>query len=228
MIHLLLIEDDKPLNESICFFFAEEGFAADGALCAEEAFRLMERKRYDIVITDVMLPQTDGFEVARLLRVFDPNLPIIFLTALDDIRSKEKGYDIGIDDYLTKPVELSELKWHVQALLRRAGVSRRQSLTAGNLTMDEAAHSARCGGQELPLTLREFRILYHLLSHAGETFTRGRLMERFWDGTSESTLRAVDVYITKLREKTKDCDGFEIVTVRGLGYKAVLRGEERA
>ena len=93
--------------------------------------------------------------------------------------------------------------------------------------MDETAHSARCGGQELPLTLREFRILYHLLSHAGETFTRGRLMERFWDGTSESTLRAVDVYITKLREKTKDCDGFEIVTVRGLGYKAVLRGEER-
>jgi DNA-binding response OmpR family regulator len=227
MIKLLLIEDDKPLNESICFFFSEEGFAADGALCAEEAFRLMERKRYDIVVTDVMLPQVDGFEVARLLRVFDPNLPIIFLTALDDIGSKEKGYGLGIDDYLTKPVELSELKWHVQALLRRAGVSRQQRLAVGNLTMDTAAHTAQCGGQEIPLTVREFRILYHLLSHPGETFTRGRLMERFWDGDSDSTMRSVDVYITKLRDKTKDCDGFEIVTVRGLGYKAVLRGEER-
>ena len=97
MIKLLLIEDDQPLNESICFYFAEEGFAADGALCAEEAFRLMENRRYDIVITDVMLPQMDGFETARLLRVFDPSLPIIFLTALDDIGSKEKGYGIGID-----------------------------------------------------------------------------------------------------------------------------------
>ena len=228
MIKLLLIEDDRELNESIRFFLSGEGFAADGAYCAEDAFKRMEQTKYDLVITDVMLPSVDGFEIARLLRLYDPQLPIIFLTALDDLRSKEKGYAIGIDDYLTKPVSLNELLWHVNALLRRAGVTRKQKLTVGNFTMDTLSQSAECAGQEIPLTLREFNLLHHFLSHPGETFTRGRLMEQFWDGGSESTLRSIDVYITKLREKTKHCDGFSLVTVRGLGYKAVLNGEADA
>ncbi len=222
MIKLLLIEDDRELNDSIRFFLSGEGFSTDGAYCAEDAFKLMDQTKYDLVISDVMLPNVDGFEAARLLRLYDPGLPIILLTALDDLHSKEKGYAIGIDDYLTKPVALNELLWHVNALLRRAGVSRRQKLTVGNFTMDTLSQSAECDGQEIPLTRREFDLLHHFLSHPGETFTRSRLMEQFWDGESESTLRSVDVYITKLREKTKRCDGFEIATVRGLGYKGVL------
>ena len=225
MLKLLLIEDDRPLNESICFFLSGEGFATDGAFSAEDAFRKMETTKYDLVITDVMLPSVDGFEIAKLLRLYDPQLPIMLLTALDDYRSKEKGYAVGIDDYLTKPVELNELLWHINALLRRSGVARQRQLTAGNLTMDTVAMTAVCGGEEIALTVREFNLLYHFLSHPGEIFTRGRLMDKFWSGDSESTLRSVDVYITKIRDKTKACDGFEIVTVRGLGYKCVLREE---
>ena len=223
MLKLLLIEDDRPLNESVCFFLSGEGFSVDGVFCAEEAFRKMETTKYDLVISDVMLPSVDGFEVARLLRLYDPQLPIILLTALDDYRSKEKGYAVGIDDYLTKPVELNELLWHINALLRRSGVAAQRQLTAGNLTMDTLSMTACCGEEEIALTVREFNLLYHFLSHPGEIFTRGRLMEKFWSGDSDSTLRSVDVYITKIREKTKNCDGFEIVTVRGLGYKCVLR-----
>ena len=225
MLKLLLIEDDRPLNESICFFLSGEGFAADGVFCAEEAFRKMEETKYDLVISDVMLPSVDGFEIAKLLRLYDPQIPIILLTALDDYRSKEKGYAAGIDDYLTKPVELNELLWHINALLRRAGVTKQRLLTAGNLTLDTLAMTAVCDGEEIVLTVREFNLLHHFLSHPGEIFTRSRLMDKFWDGDSESTLRSVDVYITKIREKTKACDGFEIVTVRGLGYKCVLREE---
>lgn len=226
MLKLLLIEDDKLLNETVRFFLSGEGFAVDGASCADEAFRLMEGKKYDLVISDVMLPSVDGFEIARLLRLYDPQIPIILLTALDDLHSKEKGYSAGVDDYITKPVELNELLWHIKALLRRSGATRQRKLTVGNLTMDTLSLSAECCGQEIPLTVREFNLLHHFLSHPGETFTRSRLMEKFWDGESESTLRSVDVYITKLRDKTKRCDGFEIATVRGLGYKGVLRAEE--
>lgn len=225
MLKLLLIEDDRPLNESICFFLSGEGFAADGAFSAEEAFRKMEETKYDLVISDVMLPSVDGFEVAKLLRLYDPQIPIILLTALDDYQSKEKGYAAGIDDYLTKPVELNELLWHINALLRRAGVTKQRLLTAGNLTLDTLAMTAVCDGEEIALTVREFNLLHHFLSHPGEIFTRSRLMDKFWSGDSESTLRSVDVYITKIREKTKACDGFELVTVRGLGYKCVLREE---
>ena len=226
MLKLLLIEDDRPLNESICFFLSGEGFAVDGAFCAEDAFRKMESTKYDLVITDVMLPSVDGFEIARLLRLYDPQLPIILLTALDDYRSKEKGYAVGIDDYLTKPVELNELLWHINALLRRSGVTKQRQLKAGNLTMDTLSMTASCEGREIVLTVREFNLLYHFLSNPGEIFTRSRLMEKFWSDDSDSTLRSVDVYITKIREKTKACDGFEIVTVRGLGYKCLLREEK--
>ena len=225
MPKLLLIEDDRPLNESLCFFLSGEGYETEGAFCAEDAFRQMETTKYDLVITDVMLPSVDGFEIARLLRLYDPRLPIILLTALDDYRSKEKGYAAGIDDYLTKPVEPNELLWHVRALLRRSGVTRQKQLTVGNLTMDTLSMTASCAGEEITLTVREFNLLHHFLSNPGEIFTRSRLIEKFWSGDSESTLRSVDVYITKIREKTKACDGFEIVTVRGLGYKCVLKEE---
>ena len=226
MPKLLLIEDDRPLNESLCFFLSGEGYETEGAFCAEDAFRQMETTKYDLVITDVMLPSVDGFEIARLLRLYDPRLPIILLTALDDYRSKEKGYAAGIDDYLTKPVEPNELLWHVRALLRRSGVTRQKQLTVGNLTMDTLSMTASCNGEEIALTVREFNLLHHFLSNPGEIFTRSRLIEKFWSGDSESTLRSVDVYITKIREKTKACDGFEIVTVRGLGYKCVLKEEK--
>lgn len=225
MIKMLLIEDDKQLNDSICFFFRSENYDIDGCFCADEAFKLMEDKKYDIVLTDVMLPSVDGFEIAGMLRLYDPMLPIMFLTALEDSHSKERGYELGIDDYMTKPVALNELLWHVKALLRRSGATRSQKLEVCGLTLDAVSMTALYKDTEISMTVREFNILFNFLANPGEIFTRGRLMEKFWDDDSDSTLRSVDVYITKIREKIRQCAGIEIVTVRGLGYKAVVRGE---
>lgn len=222
MPRLLLIEDDSALNDTVCFFLKSRGVETDGALSAEEAYRLLETCSYDVVVSDVMLPGEDGFRVAQTLRAYDPGLPIILLTALDDLSFKERGYSLGIDDYLTKPVDLNEMLWHINALLRRAGINRAQKITVGNLTLDGTTREATVGGAELQLTKREFDILFFLLSYPDRVFTRGELMERFWDDASDSTLRSVDVYITKIRDKTKTRDGFDLRAVRGLGYKAVL------
>jgi DNA-binding response OmpR family regulator len=145
------------------------------------------------------------------------------MTAKDDIISKQKGFRLGIDDYMVKPVNLDELVMRVGAILRRANIVEDRKLTVGNFSMDADAVTATIDDEEIPLTLREFNILYKLLSYPKKTFTRAQLMDEFWGIESETSLRAVDVYITKLRDKLTPCDGFQIVTVRGLGYKAVLQ-----
>lgn len=145
------------------------------------------------------------------------------MSAKDDLPSKQKGFQLGIDDYMVKPIQLDELLLRVRALLRRANIEMERKLVIGNLELDADAMSATVDGEEIPVTTREFNILYKLLSYPKKTFSRAQLMDEFWGIDSETSLRAVDVYITKLRDKFSDCDGFEIKTVRGLGYKAVLR-----
>ena len=144
------------------------------------------------------------------------------MSAKDDLPSKQKGFQLGIDDYMVKPVELAELEMRVRALLRRANIEMERKLTVGNLVLDADAVTAEVDGIEIPVATREFNILYKLLSYPKKTFTRAQLMGEFWGLESETSLRAVDVYITKLRDKFSGCDGFEIKTVRGIGYKAVL------
>ena len=165
---------------------------------------------------------TDGFEFAEAVRKVNPTIPILFMSAKDDLPSKQKGFRLGIDDYLVKPVELAELELRVRALLRRANIETERKITLGNLVLDADAVSAEINGEEISLTTREFNIIYKLLSYPKKTFSRAQLMDEFWDMESSTGLRAVDVYMTKLRNKLADCDGFKIVTVRGLGYKAVL------
>ena len=145
------------------------------------------------------------------------------MTARDDMTAKQRGYRIGIDDYVVKPFDPDELLLRVGALLRRANIAGSNRLEAGNLVMDADEHTAYVCGEEIPLTVREFDILFKLLSYPKKTFTRSQLMELFWDYDSSATSRTVDVYMAKLREKTAACDVFDIVTVHGLGYKAVLR-----
>ena len=145
------------------------------------------------------------------------------MSARDDLPAKQKGFQLGIDDYMVKPIELDELLLRVRALLRRANIEMDRKLTVGNLVLDADAMSAAADGKEIPVTTREFNILYKLLSYPNKTFSRAQLMDEFWGIESETSLRAVDVYITKLRDKFSACDGFTIKTVRGLGYKAVLR-----
>ena len=168
------------------------------------------------------MPGVDGFAFARSVRQLDKHIPILFMSAKDDLPSKQKGFQLGIDDYMVKPVELAELEMRVRALLRRANIEAERKLTVGNLVLDADGMTAEIDGEEVPVSKREFNILYKLLSYPKKTFTRAQLMDEFWDADTDASLRAVDVYITKLRDKCSACDGFEIKTVRGLGYKAVL------
>ena len=223
MIKILLAEDDKDLNALVCARLVAEGYEAIPCADGQEAIDALGSREVDLVITDIMMPRVDGFALAEYIRETDTKLPILFLTALDDKPSKQRGFAIGIDDYVAKPFDTDLLMLRVGALLRRANIERTRELAVGNLRMNNDEHTAYLDGEELPLTVREFDILFKLLSFPKRTFTRKQLMDEFWDYDSSATSRTVDVYIAKLREKTADCTGFELVTVHGLGYKAVLR-----
>lgn len=183
----------------------------------------MYSQLYDLIISDIMMPEIDGFEFAKTVRKVNERIPILFMSAKDDLPSKQRGFRLGIDDYMVKPVDLDELVLRVQALLRRANIETERKITVGNLMLDADGMSAEVDGEEISLTTREFNIIYKLLSYPKKTFSRAQLMDEFWDVDSDTSLRAVDVYMTKLRNKLSGCDGFKIVTVRGLGYKAVLQ-----
>ena len=222
MIHILVLEDDIKLNQTVCTYLNDSGFHAKGCLNANDAYEEMYNNLYELIVSDIMMPEIDGFEFAENVRRVNRHIPILFMSAKDDLPSKQKGFQIGIDDYMVKPIELGELLLRVRALLRRANIEMDRRLVVGNLELDADAMTATIAGEEIPATTREFNILYKLLSFPNKTFSRAQLMDEFWGMDSETSLRAVDVYITKLRDKFSACDGFEIKTVRGLGYKAVL------
>ena len=223
MVHILVVEDDARLNQAVCTYLNDSGFAATGCLTAAAAYEAMYNTLYDLIVSDIMMPGEDGFTFAENVRRVNGTVPILFMSARDDLSAKQKGFQLGIDDYMVKPIELAELLLRVRALLRRAHIEMERRLTVGSLTLGADAVTAVSGGEEIPVTTREFNILYKLLSYPNKTFTRAQLMDEFWGVESETSLRAVDVYITKLRDKFSRCDGFEIRTVRGLGYKAVLK-----
>lgn len=191
-------------------------------MSATEAYDEMYNQLYELIISDIMMPEVDGFAFARTVREVNKRIPILFMSAKDDLPSKQKGFQLGIDDYMVKPIELAELEMRVRALLRRANIETERKLSVGNLVLDADGMTAEVDGEEIAVATREFNILYKLLSYPKKTFTRAQLMDEFWGVDSDTSLRAVDVYITKLRDKFSECDGFEIKTVRGLGYKAVL------
>lgn len=222
MVHILVVDDDEKLNKTICKWLNDCGFAAKSVLNAGAAFEEMYNSLYSLIISDIMMPEIDGFEFAKRVREINKQIPILFVSAKDDLPSKQKGFQLGIDDYMVKPIELAELEMRVRALLRRANIEMERKLTIGNLVLDADAMTAEIDGEEIPVATREFNILYKLLSYPKKTFTRAQLMDEFWGLDTDTSLRAVDVYITKIRDKFSACDGFEIKTVRGLGYKAVL------
>ena len=222
MIRILVLEEDARLNRTVCTYLNDSGFQAKGCLDATSAYDELYNSLYDLIISDIMMPGVDGFEFAENVRRVNRHIPILFMSARDDLPSKQRGFQLGIDDYMVKPIELDELLLRVRALLRRANIEMERKVTVGNLVLDADAVSATVGGEEVPVTTREFNILYKLLSYPNKTFSRAQLMDEFWGIETETSLRAVDVYITKLRDKFSGCDGFAIKTVRGLGYKAVL------
>jgi DNA-binding response OmpR family regulator len=223
MVNILVVEDDPKLNRIVCAFLNEHGYHVGGCLSAMEAFDTMKDTKADLIISDIMMPEVDGFKFASLVREQDKTKPILFMTARDDITSKQKGFRIGIDDYMVKPVDMDELALRVGALLRRANIANEKKITIGSLTMNADEMTAYINDREIPLTVKEFNVLFKLLSYPKKTFTRNQLMDEFWGLETGTTSRSVDVYITKLREKFSGCNDFEIVTVHGLGYKAVLK-----
>lgn len=223
MFKILVVEDDKDLNHSVCTFLNQNGYEAESCLNANDAYNAMYGNTFDMIVSDIMMPQIDGYEFAETVRRLNENVPILFMTARDDLASKQRGYGAGVDDYMTKPIDLDELLLHIGALLRRAKIANSKKLEIGRLILDADEHTAYYNGEEITLTSREFNIIYKLLSYPKKTFTRSQLMDEFWDVDSNTSTRAVDVYMTKLRDKFSECNEFKIVTVHGLGYKAVLQ-----
>ncbi len=224
MFKILVVEDDRALCRSVCSYLQKNGYEAVGCFSAGEAYDAMYGGTiFDLIISDIMMPGIDGFEFAATVREQNEHIPILFTSARDDLSAKQRGFRVGIDDYMVKPVDLDELILRVGALMRRANIANARKLVVGSLSLDADERTAVLDGEEIPLTVREFNLLYKLLSYPKKTFTRSALMDEFWDAASTSSSRTVDVYMTKLRDKFSGCSDFEIVTVHGLGYKAVIK-----
>ena len=223
MFKILVVEDEINLNKIVCSFLNHSGYEAIGCLNVNDAYDALEENVIDLIVSDIMMPGIDGFEFATSVRELNEDIPILFMTARDDIASKQRGFRIGVDDYMVKPIDFDELFLRIGALLRRAKIAANRKLEIGKFVMDADEHTVYLDDEEISLTNREFSILYKLLSYPKKTFTRTQLMDEFWDADTETAPRAVDVYMTKLRAKLSDCNDFEIVTVHGLGYKAVVK-----
>ncbi len=223
MAKILIVEDDVEINRTFCAYLSACGHDVCGCLNANEAYDILYENTVELIITDIMMPGADGFEFAKAVRDFAPEMPIIFVTARDDFMSKKIGYGVGADDYMVKPVDLEELNLRIGALLRRAKIVNSRKLEIGSLVLDSEERTVLYKGEEISLTVREFNIIFKLLSYPKKTFTRSQLMDEFWNFDTTSSTRTVDVYMTKLRDKFSNCDEFEIVTVHGLGYKAVVK-----
>ena len=223
MVKILVVEDDKTMNKLVSSYLRDNGYEVKSCFNGVEALEALEGSRYSMIISDIMMPHMDGFELAESIRLTDKTTPIIFMSAKDDKPSKLYGYKIGVDDYITKPFDIDILMMKITAILRRAKIESDKVLEVGNFIMNTDERTATIDGKEISLTAREFDILFKFLSYPKKTFTRSALMEEFWDYDSSATSRTVDVYIAKIREKTAECTSFEILTVHGLGYKAIIK-----
>ena len=221
MVHVLVVEDDVRFNQIVCASLNAAGYAVQGCTNASEAFDALHDSGADIIISDIMMPGIDGFEFVEDVRRINKRIPILLMTARDDLSAKRQGFRAGIDDYMVKPIDLDELLLRIEALLRRARIEDEKRLTVGKTVLDAEEVSVYVDGTPVTLTLREFQITYKLLSYPRRTFSRAQLMDEFWSGETSASLRAVDVYITRIREKFSGCEDFKIVTVHGLGDKAV-------
>ncbi len=222
MIKIIVVEDDYKLNGLIKKVLEKDLYLVDSVFNPNEALEKMTNTAYDLIISDIMMPHMDGFEFAKIIRQDNKEIPILFITAKDDFEDKKRSYDIGVDDYMVKPIDINELVLRVGALLKRARINSEHKLVVGNTTLDYDSLTVKYNDKEVVLPLKEFKVLFKLLSYPNKIFTRTQIMNDCWGMYSESLDRTIDVHITHLREKLSDNDDFSIVTMRGLGYKAVI------
>ena len=223
MFTILVVEDDVKLNKLFCTVLLHNGFHAEPAFSGEEALEVLDREYIDLIISDIMMPGMDGYSLAESLRDANYKMPILIITAKADFADKERGFNLGIDDYMVKPVDVNEMVLRVKALLRRAKIAVDREIVCGGTTLQYDSLTVLFDGEEVALPQKEFYLLYKLTSYPNQIFTRQQLMNEIWGMETESDERTVDVHINRLREKVKDCADLEIVTVRGLGYKVVRR-----
>lgn len=221
MIRIIVVEDDYHLN-SLIKKVLEKDYIVDSAYNPTRALEMMSNNAYDLIISDIMMPEMSGFEFAKIIRDDNKDIPILFITAKDEFEDKRRSYAIGVDDYMVKPIDINELVLRVGALLRRAKINVEHKLEVGNTVLDYNSLSVKYNDKEIVLPLKEFKLLFKLLSFPDKIFTRTQIMNECWGMYSESYDRTIDVHITHVREKLNDNEDFSIVTVRGLGYKAVL------
>lgn len=223
MFQILVIEDDKELRDLFCTVLADNGYHALPAADGLQAFDVLEKNYVDLVVSDVMMPRMDGFAMTRALREAQYTMPVLLITAKESAADKREGFRAGTDDYMVKPIDVSEMVWRVEALLRRSQIVSQRKTRLGGTEFDSDTLTVRTPSGEIPLPQKEFLLLYKLVSSPNRIFTRRQIMDEIWGPDSEADPHTLDVHVSRLREKFKSSPDFDIVTVRGLGYKAVKK-----
>ena len=225
MFHILVVEDNADMRELFCTVLSDNGYQCLSAADGLEALEIMDKEYVDLIVADIMMPGMDGYELTKEIRAAKMDIPILMVTAKDQFDDMQKGFRAGTDDYMIKPINVKELVLRVEALLRRAKIQSEKKITVGNTVLNYDALTVTIHGEETILPQKEFYLLYKLLSYPNKIFTRPQLMDEIWGMFSETDERTVNTHINRLRERFSDCKDFEIVTVRGLGYKAVKKVE---
>lgn len=221
MFRILVVEDDPNVRKLMEKVLRDGGYDPITACDGIDALDVLDHHMVDLAIVDVMMPRMDGYEFTLLMRQTRQNLPILMITAKEQPADKKRGFLVGTDDYMVKPVDEEEMLLRIAALLRRSQIAREHQITVGDTVLDYDAHTVTCNAKTQNLPAKEFYLLYKLLSYPDHIFTRRHLMDEIWDMDSDSDERTVDVHINRLRDRFRDCHDFEIKTIRGLGYKAV-------
>ena len=225
MFHILVVEDNRDLRELFCSALNENGYRALGADNGERALEILSDTVIDLIVADIMMPKTDGFALTKYLRDAGIYCPLLIVTARDDYDSLQKAFTLGADDYMVKPINVNEMLIRIKALLRRAKISSERKIVIGSTVIDFESMTVQTNGNEIVLPLKEFNLLFKLLSYPGKIFTRQQLMDEIWGMDSETDDRTINTHINRLREKFENNPDFRIVTIRGLGYKAVKNNE---
>lgn len=223
MLNIMVVEDNVQLRKLMRIQLARAGYNVFEANDGEEALEILAENPIHLMVVDIMMPKMDGYELTGELRNANFSIPVIMVTAKETLEDKRAGFKSGADDYMVKPIDMEELLLRVQALIRRSQLSNDHIMEIGETRLDADALTATIKGVELSLRPKEFGLLHHLLSYPNKIFTRQALMDELWGYESDTDPRTVDVHIKRLREKFEDSDDFRIETIRGLGYKAVIR-----
>ncbi|KWX80290.1 heme response regulator HssR [Paenibacillus riograndensis] len=224
MFNILVVEDDSKLRQLFCTVLTKNGYRAIPAVNGEEALTVLDKEYIDLIICDIMMPLMDGYELTRTLRDNNNNLPVLMVTARETFADKQQGFLVGIDDYMVKPINVNEMLLRVGALLRRAKIISERRIEWGATVLDYDALTVIQGQESTLLPQKEFYLLYKLISYPNKIFTKQQLMDEIWGMDTESDEHTVVVHINRLRERFRESTDFEIVTVRGLGYKSVKLG----